>query len=389
MKKIIACLIVLVIAVFLGLFMHKDSGYILIAYQHWTLETSFWIGLAVLIVAFIAIYAFIRALHHTTNIGNKLKNWMAQKQQQKAIQLTNIGLCELAEGHWKKAEKYLVQAAEKNHNELINYLAAARAAQEQNKFQERDLYLKKAHKAIKGSTIAVGLTQAQLQIQSKQWEQALATLKHLNEETIRHKFILKLLHQVYIELKEWENLKELLPQLKKYKVLTENEFNTSEKKVYLALLDKSKYSVTALETIWKNMPKYLQQDSTLIKDYVSYLLAENKTCIALPLIEKALKQKWDIALIKLYSEKASNNLEAQIKTILSWEKSHPHEPELLFSLSRLYIHDQNWSQAKIYLESSLSLADASETFELLGFTEEQLGHKDAALVNYKKALNFR
>ncbi len=389
MKKIFTFFIILAIAVFIGIFIHKDAGYVLIVYSHWTIETSLWIALTVLIIFFICLYIVIRLLHHTSNLSTTLKNWSAQKRLQKAMQLTNLGLCELTEGHWEKAEKYLVKAAEKNHNELINYLAASHAAQEQNKFQERDLYLKKAHEAVKGSTIAVGLTQAQLQIRSKQWEQALATLKHLNEQTTHHEFILKLLQQVYIELEEWENLKALLPQLEKCKTLSDKKFEEIEKKVFLELLTQSKHSASALEKIWQELPRYLQQDLMLIKTYTAYLLAENKVSIALPIIEKTLKRNWDTDLVKLYSEKSSSDLQTQIKTALDWEKFHPNEPELLFTLARLYAHDQNWMQAKTYLDNSLHSSETVDAYELLGFVEEQLKHSEAALACYKKALDYR
>lgn len=62
--------------------------------------------------------------------------------------------------------------------------------------------------------IAVELTQAELQLANHQWEQALATLKHLQDIAPRHPYVLKLIMQLYQEVKDWPQLITILPDLK-------------------------------------------------------------------------------------------------------------------------------------------------------------------------------
>ncbi|WBV63404.1 hypothetical protein PGH43_00365 [Legionella pneumophila 130b] len=77
--------------------------------------------------------------------------------------------------------------------------------------------------------IAVELTQAQLQLANHQWEQALATLKHLQDLAPRHPYVLKLLMNLYEEIKDWQQLIALLPDLKKNHIISDQAFEQLQK----------------------------------------------------------------------------------------------------------------------------------------------------------------
>ena len=61
---------------------------------------------------------------------------------------------------------------------LLHYLAAARAAQLQGRYQERDKYLKAAHEARPEAEFAIGVTQAEFQLAHPQTTESIATLTH-------------------------------------------------------------------------------------------------------------------------------------------------------------------------------------------------------------------
>ena len=229
MKSILLILILLAMGVWLGIAIHSDSGYVLIAYHNWSIESSIWVALCTTLILFIIIYSILRLLIRTSNLSNRLRNWSGSKKQKNAQKLTQNGLCALAEGHWKKALDALEKSARHYPTPLINYLASARAAQELQDYELRDNLLRKAAKSTRGTELAIGLTQAQLQIAAKQWEQALATLRHLHYLQPRHCYTLKLLYSVYLKLEDWSNLKKLLDPLKKYKALPKQSADHARK----------------------------------------------------------------------------------------------------------------------------------------------------------------
>lgn len=144
-----------------------------------------------------------------------VNKWHSRRLAQKAQATTRKGLIEYSEGYWQKAKNHLIQALPNTDTPLLNYLTAARAAQKMGDSKLRDHYLREAQQSMPEAKIAVELTQAQLQLANHQWEQALATLKHLQDLAPRHPYVLKLLMNLYEEIKDWQQLIALLPDLKR------------------------------------------------------------------------------------------------------------------------------------------------------------------------------
>ena len=204
----------------------KDNGYILIGYDVWTIEGSLALFILVDVILFAALYFSIRFLVRLWNTPNDVKAWHHQRQIRLAQRALTRGLLEMAEGDWKGAEKRLLRHAASAETPLLNYLAAARAAQLQGAHERRVNYLQLAHECRPSAEVGVSLTQAELQLAHQQMEQALATLKHLKSIAPKHVYVLKLLSELYQQLGDWEQLKELLPDLKKRKACSQTEIGS-------------------------------------------------------------------------------------------------------------------------------------------------------------------
>ena len=92
-----------------------------------------------------------------------MKNWFRFRREHQLYSKTQLGLAALIEGRWKKAERLLLAGANKTIEPLINYLAAAKAAQEQGAHDRRDLYIHKAYQLVPHAELAIGLMQAELE----------------------------------------------------------------------------------------------------------------------------------------------------------------------------------------------------------------------------------
>jgi len=388
MKYLIFGLVLLLLAIWLGLEMSQGTGYVLVAYRHWSIETSFWIATLILIVGFALFYFIFRTIGRTARISKNIKRWQRIRHHRKARQLTHVGLCELAEGDWEQAEKTLLKATKMTKYPLINYLGCARAAQAQQAYERRDNYLRKAHVTTRGAEIAVGLTQAQLQINSKQWEQALATLKHLNRVNPNHHYTLKLLSTVYQELHDWNQLRGLHPSLRKYKVLPPEELDTLEKQIYRAMLSEasSKSAATLLDA-WESLSRHWKHDISLIRVYTTHLIQHHEDGKAVSMIESTIKKHWDPVLIENYGLARSETPAKQLTTAEGWLKKYPREPELLLCLGRLSTHEKFWGKARDYLEASIKLIPSAQAYAELGKVLEALEEKEAALAAYRKGLS--
>lgn len=388
MIRLLLAFIVLLGAIVLGVQLNKDPGYVLIAMNHWTIETTLWVLVFGLIILFAALYVFLQICHKILRAPSTFSEWRTRRLAQKAQAITRKGLIEYSEGYWKKAKNHLVQALPNTDTPLLNYLTAARAAQKMGDSQLRDDFLREAQQSMPEAKIAVELTQAQLQLANHQWEQALATLRHLQDIAPRHPYVLKLLTQLYQEVKDWPQLIALLPDLKKYQVLDQQEFDSLQHHAYLqALTELAKQNqLEAVKTLFKSLPKTLATNSDIIAEYTRFLLKNNEVDTAKDLVRRCLKKQFDPQLIKLYSSLPSS--ESQLDFAEALLKKNPHSAALYLSLGQLCINQQLWGKAKYYLEQSNEIEPTPFAYLTLGALYEKLGDSALSCKSYKQGLEL-
>ena len=387
MRYLLFGFLMLLAAIWLGLWISQDPGYVLISYNHWSAETSLWIGLVILLLSFIAFYIVLRILSRISSLPERFARWQRSRRFRKARILTNFGICQLMEGHWQRAEKTLNKAAVLTAYPLVDYLGAARAASLMNNTVQRDHYLTLAMKSTKGSEIAVSLTQAQLQIGSQQWEQALATLKHVLNLNPQHRLALTLLQKVYLELKDYCELEKMLPALEKHSSLTEKEYLQLCQLVYFEQLKlKTKQGAETLIDYWDALPRQWRHNIDLQICYAQQLLVLHQDNVAVQFIERELKRNWDARLLILFGDARSQMPAKQLKIAENWYQQNSTDAVLLLTLGKLANHEKFWGKAADYLQKSVAIKPSKAAYFLLGQVYESLHQSDEALKAYRLGL---
>jgi HemY protein len=384
MKHLIIFFVILLFAVWAGVVMYNDPGYVLVAYKSWSLETTLWATILSILVLFIILYFLITLFRGASSASYNISSWTTNRFTRKARRVTNLGLCEWAEGKWQSAEKKLIKAAKHSDIPLLNYLIAARAAQAQGEYDRRDTYLRLAHASTPGVEVAVGLTQAQLQLAAGQLERALATLTHLRHLEPKHTYVMNLLQQVYVKLRDWESLRALLPVLHKYKALDSKQLQKLEQELYSELIAHES-NLEVLANIWAKIPIALQNNVELLLAYSDALIKHNAQDIAEKVLRNALKKSWNNKLVTNYGLIASD-LAKQLETAESWLKAHKNDPSLLLCLGRLCKQQKLLDKAQNYLESCINIKSNPTAYRELGQIMELKGDQNAALKYYRKGL---
>lgn len=358
-------LLLLVVAVVLGgligTLVVRDPGYVLISYGDRALETSLWFALALLAALYLSIRFLIWLISRTTSSTGRFGNWLRRRKGRQARQQTVQGLLLMAEGQWANARKVLVSSAREVGTPLINYLSAARAAHELGDAEGRDELLRLAHESTPGSRFAVGLTQAELQKNAAQWEQSLATLLQLKSTSPRHPQVLLMLAEVYEQLADWQALIELLPELKKRKVLVDAEFNTLAERAWVLRLGQG-----SAPDLWNDVPKDLKKTPAVLAAHARALAAAGDSAGAETALRSALRDLWDPTLIGLYGEITGAEPERQLLAAEGWLKERPNDPDLLLALGRICLMNGEWAKAREYFETSLRLQRSPEIYGELG-----------------------
>ena len=293
MKLLFAALAVLVGAVLLALLLREDPGYVLISYDVWSLESSLSLFVLAIVLGYLLLYVLVRTLSGACRLPGRVRGWRRQRQRERSRTALQHGMLALAEGHWKQAERRLVRRAGSSDVALLNYLGAARAAQQQGALERRDRYLHLAHESSPDGDLAVALTQAELQVARNQLEQALATLTQLRTREPGNTYVLQLLMRIYRELKDWVQLRELLPDLQRHQVLSVEEQRALEQRVHCELLRRAsaRSDPAALRAAWEQVPRSLRDDDQLLAEYVSHLIALEQAAEAEPLLRAAIRRR--------------------------------------------------------------------------------------------------
>ena len=384
--KILKIFIILLMSVWLGVQLYQDPGYLLIAINKWTIETSLGVAIPIAILSFLIIHAALLALHWLTHLPAFWRDWLVKRRANNAQKKTRQGLIEFSEGHWSQAKTHLINALPGTDTPLLNYLTAARAAQEMGDSKLRDDYLREAQQSMPEAKIAVELTQAQLQLANCQWEQALATLRHLQDLSPQHPYVLKLLMHLYEEVKDWPQLIQLLPALKRHKVVSERLFNQLQKKAWLqSMKDLIKQNQPdALIKLVRSLPKILSNDPELVAEYCRYLLQNNQDTEAEALLRRCLQKTFNEELILLYGQIKGS--ECNLTFTESLLKTNPHSAGLYLCLGHINQANQLWGKAKTYYEESIKRRPTPQAYARLGELLEQLNEHTGACEAYRQGL---
>ncbi len=388
MMRLFILFLILFLSVWLGLHIHNHPGNVLITYNSWSLETSVWFGLFAIVALYVAINILWQIFAGLFGVFGRLRLWSGQRRAINAQKLTDRGLCFLAEGDFKRAKKTLANVAADSKTPLINYLSAAKAAHELGEFDERDRYLREAHESAPISKIAIGLTQAQLQLDGEQLEQALATLNHLYELNSKHPYILKLLMKVYIKLDDWDKLKTIYPKLKKHHILKPDEEIELDKTLYHHALTQSAKNRNQLIKFWDQLPAAMHQDPKFVLEYCHHLHNCAADDIAGLHIKQCLNKQWDISLVNYFAGLTLSHPEKQLATAEAWLKDHPNDATLLRCLGQLSINNKLWGPAENYLNKSIQLKPLAQSYYWLATVYENEGDAERAAECYKKGLSL-
>lgn len=390
MRLLIAILIALFAAVGIAILLREDPGYVLISVGQWTIETSVVALIIGLIVGFFVLYKLIHYTVRLWHLPRRLKRANRLRRRRKSQRLLAKGQKELTEGRWQKAETHLLKGARHSETPALNYIGAARAAQQLNADWRRDQYLQKASELPQENALLVGLAEAELHLENQEPARARTVLLKLHERHPHHPQLLKLLTESYRELGEWERLRDILPELGRRKVLPEKDYNTLQLQVYRELLARTGRtgSLEEIRGIWKQIPTSLRQEESLLIDYAGYLQENDAASEAESLLREALNRQWSEKLAIGYGEIERGDAAAQLETAERWLTSHKDNPYLLLTLGRLARRARKWDKARTYLEQSIQSLPTPDAYQELGGVLEQLDDKERANECYRSGLGL-
>lgn len=389
MKLLFTLFITLALSFWVGLTIVDDPGLIYFAYKNHTIEMPLWFGGLAIIVVFFLLYYLVRLWSSIFSLPKRVRRWHHQQKMLQTYQNMAKGLLDLNQGEWRRAQRhFLGNSNEDKAITAINYLGAAKAAQANGEYGLRDEYLLKAENSNPKAGLSIQLSRAELQMESGEISRALSTLTDLKKRYPRHPHVLRLLKDIYLQSSDWESLCELLPKLKRYRLIPQAEHDALQVTAYRGLLENTSegLSLERVKKSWQNFPYAMQTHPTVLAEYVSVLIQHKDYNEAESLLYHALQTNHDDELIRYYGLCVTDHPAKQLARAESMLKKDRNNPVLLLTLGRLAKHNKLWGKARTYFENSLYHASIPEAYHEMATLLDKIGEPELALEYYRQGL---
>jgi HemY protein len=368
----------------------NDPGYVLIGLGHWSMETSLTVFMAGEVILFFICYWVFRLLgiliRMPGHLSKRSRNIKFNRSQEALI----TGLFDAADGNWESAEHILIKHAANSGAPLLHYLTAARAAQSRGALDKRDEYLKIAAAQSSDNNLTVGLTQAELHLSEQQFEEALETLSKLHSINPGHARVLKMMHQAYEHLGDWEGLSKILPSLQQNKILLEAEVKLLETQTFSRLLKQTAElkDPQAIKACWDGVPNHIKTLPAIANIYFAAMIAAGASQSVESELVGQLARHWDDTLLLLYAGIEAADTAKHLQDAEKWLAVYASDAVLMRVLGKLALKAGQMEKAEQYLLKSLHIEESVEAYQLLGQAFFAGGDKDKACEYFQSALQL-
>lgn len=364
-----------------------NDGYVLVVLSPWRAQISLNLFIVVLVVGVALIHFLLRVATRTLQLPSRVANWRERRRREKADRAMHGSVTALFEGRFSEALTSASTAYSASDGSSMAALVAARAAhglQDETRYRE---WLDHAAEQGKDSEVARLMTEAELAIESRQFELAAARLAQLRGGGHRHIAMLRLESKVAFELGRWEELLHNVRQLRKHKALSAEQAAPALRRAHAERMKQLVGDPSALLSYWQEIPSEELNDRGMVRDVLPLMARAGQAMHVRAQAEQLLDEQWDSDLARLYAYCSStvDDANACLHKAEAWLEKQPRDAGLLFALGQLCRRTELWGKAQSYLEASLSLDPQVGTHLALAHLFETLERREEAQRHYRAA----
>lgn len=363
-----------------------NPGYVLLVYPPYRIEMSLTMFVFGLVAAFVAAYLLVRLISAAIDLPRHVQAFRNQRAQSKGQAAMVDALTAFFEGRYAAAESAAVRAMELGEGSGLNSIIAARAANELREFDKRDAYLADAEGKTVGEKTMRLIAKAEFQLDQKQPQSALSSLKELNDSGMRkHIGALALELKAQQQAHNWDAVLDVANQLVKRNAINETMATQMRQQAWLEKLRIAAGNGEILRKVWKSIPAELKHRGKIAAAAAQAFMQLGEITMARNLLTESLNAQWDSELVVLYGDCRDGSVVAQIDQAERWLSQHHDDAGLLLALGKLCLHQELWGKAQTYLDASLSIKPSRDAYTTLAKLAEKLHRSDEAFRYFQLA----
>lgn len=385
MIRALAFLIIVLAGLCLSPWLVGNTGYVYIAAGDYQVETSLVFGMLIMLVVFGLVQLIEWLLIKLLTIAFNSRLLPERWRRNAARKNTLTGALALAAEDWQLAETAMAKGAQKGELPALNLLAAARAAQHQQNYEQRDSYLEQAE-AFPQAQQAVRTSRVRYLMQQQAWELAAQELEKLHPGPRSSKPVLKLALELYRHQEDWGNLTKLLPILHKKQIVEQNELSQLTRTMHIRRLSQACDSgLPQLELVWGDLSRHEKQQAEFIALYCRGLSRFNQQEKSQKLLLKSLKKHLDPDLISALTETVQSTDTSALQFLANIEPAEQNSAAYHQAMACMQHRLREFKDAKAQWVKVCELAPSRQAWLALGELQQQLGDNGAALNSFHQA----
>lgn len=352
-----------------------DPGYVLVRHGGVDHTTTVVNAIAMALGAMVVFWLVV------TLILLPFRSW-GRYRETRAQSRLGEGLEALHQGHYTKAEKLLQQSADETpYYESAGRLAAAQAA-----IGRGDSSAARAHLDRFGerhpATRAIAL--AEIALLDERPIDALAALEAPSAQPLPPRG-LALRADAWAMTGHAAEAYGLLGALRQQHALPDAQLAAREVRWAAAALREAADGNVLAER-WDALPKTLKTETPVVLAYVDRAVALGWHDAALRSLETALDARWDEQLASRYSSLDVGDPAHRRSRLERWLQTHPSSSGAMLGLARLHHSQQEWPQARGYLQRAIDQGAGRDAWVQLGDGYAAVGEEANARLCYANAL---
>ncbi|HEY0333608.1 MAG TPA: heme biosynthesis HemY N-terminal domain-containing protein [Stenotrophomonas sp.] len=271
------------------------------------------------------------------------------------------GLRDYSLGHWNRAGKSLVAAADDDEVAGVALAHAIRAADARGDETQAQAL---AQQLAARDPVAFALLQAERLLAQGRPVDAINALDATAVQPLPPRGLLLRTEALALIGRASEAYGQL-GALRQQQVLPATAYGELETRLATLSLQQAG-DANALAERWEVLPKALRTEPPVVAAYAHRAAALRWDDAALRSLEHALDTRWDESLAGLYGELPLEKYDSRRASAQRWLPGHSASPALLLTLARLARHQQQWPQAEEFLHRAIAQGAGAPAWEELG-----------------------
>jgi len=378
-RNLLFWIVLALVGALLAQLLLADPGYVLVRFRGSDYTTTVASGLLILLAVLAAAWLL------WTLLALPFRSWRRHRDRRARTRLGE-GLDALHHGHYERAHKLLVQAAEDDTTpggaiQASARLAAARAAAARGDAAAARVQIDRLGER---NATAHALAVAELALSEHRPTDALVALDAPAAQPLPPRG-LALRAQAHAAAGQSAQAYGLLGALRQQQALPPAQLDELQERWAAAALYEAA-DANALADRWDGLAREARNDPAVVVAYARRAAALRWDEAAIRAIEQALDARWSETLADEYGRLPLARLDARQAQAERWLGAHPASPALLLTLARLARAQGHWPQAEDYLHRALAQGAGADAWEELGHGLSMAGDESRARLAYANAL---